>query len=161
MKYDISALNHEWRDNIGYVPQDIFIFNGTVAENIALGIPEEKIDYDRIKFVLKKACLIDYIEKLEHKEKSRIGDSGAMFSGGQIQRIGIARALYLNPKILILDEATSALDSRTENQILTEIKDISSELTVIFITHKTKPLEICNIICEVIDQTIITKNKLS
>ena len=154
---DIYENSHEWRKDIGYVPQDTFIFNGTIAENIALGLEISQIDFKQINYVLKQACLFEHVQKLEFGANSIVGDSGSKLSGGQIQRIGIARALYKNPKILILDEATSSLDSQTELDIIEIIRDLASKMTIILISHRPKPLEICTVVCEIKNQSVFVK----
>lgn len=158
-KVDIFENSHQWRNDIGYVPQDTFIFNGTIAENIALGVEPNQIDFERINYVLNQACLLDHVQKLKLGANSKVGDNGLTLSGGQIQRIGIARALYKNPKILILDEATSALDSQTELELIEIIQNLASKLTTILISHKQKPLEICTVVCELKKRTIIVKRQ--
>ena len=112
-----------WQKSIGYVPQQIFLADDTVAANIAFGINREKIDYRAVERSAKIAKIDKFITNdLPHKYETFIGERGIRLSGGQRQRIGIARALYHSPKVLILDEATSALDNNTEKQVMEEIK---------------------------------------
>lgn len=125
-----------WQARIGYVPQSIFLIDDTVERNIAFGIPFEEIDRDRVLEAAKMAQLGTVFPNLEEGLESKVGESGARLSGGQIQRIGIARALYKNPDVLIFDEATSALDNVTEAQIMSAIRTISNEKTVIMIAHR-------------------------
>ena len=110
------------KDFLGYVPQNIFLLDDTIKKNIAFGVDEEKIDEEKIKEVLKSAQLLNLLSQTKKGIETNIGELGNKLSGGQIQRIAIARALYNNPKILILDESTSALDIETENKIIDELK---------------------------------------
>lgn len=133
-----------WLDNVSYVPQSIYLIDGTIRENIAFGILPKDIDDKRIEKVLKMAELYDFVQSLELKENTPCGDKGAKLSGGQKQRIGIARALYQNPSVLILDEATSALDTETEKQITETINKLKGEITIIAIAHRLSTLENCD-----------------
>jgi len=130
-----------WRRKIGYIPQQIYLFDGTVAENIAL---EEPVDEKRMIEVLKQANIWEFLEKHHQGLATRVGDGGVKLSGGQRQRIAIARALYTDPEILVLDEATSALDNETESKIMEEIYRISQNRTLIIIAHRLSTLEGCN-----------------
>ena len=132
-----------WRRMIGYIPQSIYLFDGTVAENIAFG---EEIDKSRVYEVLKKAKMLDFLEKYHEGIDTMVGEGGIKLSGGQKQRVAIARALYGNPEILVLDEATSALDSKTESEIMDEIYDVSSDKTLIIIAHRLSTIERCETI---------------
>ena len=126
----------KFRNNLGYVPQDVYLLNNTVKANIAFGVEETQIDIERIKGCCKLANIDGFIEKLEHKYDSQIGERGLNVSGGEKQRLGIARALYHNPEILILDESTSALDEITELNILDDLNQLKTKKTIIIITHK-------------------------
>ena len=125
-----------WQKHIGYVPQNIFLIDDTVANNIAFGIQKEKIDMERVVAVAKMANIHQYILSLPDQYNFIVGERGAQLSGGQKQRIGIARALYHDTNVLILDEATSALDSITESQIMSEILNLSKSRTIIVIAHR-------------------------
>ena len=134
-----------WLHYIGYVPQEVFIFNGTLAENIALGCKE--IDRDRIKKILNKVSLDKWAESLTNDLDTVLGEAGGKLSGGQKQRIGIARALYKEADVLFLDEATSALDNQTEkevNETLSQLKEFDQGLTILSIAHRESSLAYCD-----------------
>lgn len=143
----------EWRRKIGYIPQNIYLFDGTVAENIVFGREYDEI---RIIEVLKKVHMYDYLNTKDGIY-TLVGESGGLLSGGQKQRIAIARALYGNPEVLILDEATSALDEDTELKIMNEVYKISSNLTLIIIAHRVSTLNQCDRIYEINKGEIIWK----
>ena len=129
MKIDgIEIKKHNlraWQKSIGYVPQQIFLADDTVAGNIALGVDSKLIDQKNVERAAKIANIHDFvIDELPHHYQTTVGERGIRLSGGQRQRIGIARALYHNPKVLILDEATSALDNLTEQTVMEEVKNI-------------------------------------
>jgi ATP-binding cassette subfamily B protein/ATP-binding cassette subfamily C protein len=129
-----------WRKKIGYIPQNIYLFDGTVAENISFG---SKPDENKINTALKKANIWDFLAQKEGIH-TIVGDNGIQLSGGQQQRIGIARALYDDPEILVLDEATSSLDTETEQKIMEEIYNVSANKTLIVIAHRLSTVERCD-----------------
>lgn len=133
-----------WLDNVSYVPQSIYLIDGSIRENVAFGVLPEDIDDDKVTKVLKMAELYDFVQTLDLKENTPCGDKGAKLSGGQKQRIGIARALYQNPSVLVLDEATSALDGETEKQITETINKLKGDITIIAIAHRLSTLESCD-----------------
>ena len=126
----------KWPGSIGYVPQDVFIENSTVKENICLGFNPESVSDDLVWQALQLADLSDFVKGLEGQLSYKISDAGKNLSGGQRQRLGIARALLTKPKIVIFDEATSALDAETENRVSESILKLTGECTVIFIAHR-------------------------
>jgi ABC-type multidrug transport system fused ATPase/permease subunit len=126
----------KWPGSIGYVPQDVFIENSTVKENICLGFNPESVSDDLVWQALQLADLSDFVKGLEGQLTYKISDAGKNLSGGQRQRLGIARALLTKPKIVIFDEATSALDAETENRVSESIMKLTGECTVIFIAHR-------------------------
>ncbi|MBD3805963.1 MAG: ABC transporter ATP-binding protein [Sulfuricurvum sp.] len=129
-----------WRNKIGYIPQNIYLFDSTVAQNVAFGKP---INDDKIKEALRQANILEFLETHHEGINTHVGEGGVKLSGGQRQRIAIARALYGNPEILVLDEATSALDSDTEAKIMEEIYKISEDKTLIIIAHRLSTIERC------------------
>ncbi|MBR5205199.1 MAG: ABC transporter ATP-binding protein [Bacteroidaceae bacterium] len=149
MKIDGAPLTRTTRDSwmkqIGYVPQEVFIFNGTLAENIALGC--EQIDHRRIEGILEQLGLCKWVKSLSDGVNTTLSEAGGKMSGGQKQRIGIARALYKKVSVLLLDEATSALDNATEkeiNRILKQLKENHEGLTILSIAHRESSLSFCD-----------------
>ena len=138
---DINKSLVGWQSNIGYVPQNIFLTDDTLKNNIAFGVEEQAIDLSRLAEVIKLAQLSRYVDELPNGINTIMGERGSKLSGGQRQRIGIARALYNDPDILVFDEATSALDSKTESEFLRVIKEFSDKKTILFITHKESSLK--------------------
>ena len=122
-------------------PQNIYLTDGSILENIAFGVRPDLISFKRVKDVAKKAQLDKFIESKKHGYSTIIGEGGIKLSGGQRQRIGIARALYKKSKILIFDEATSALDSQTEISLMKCIDEISKNITIISIAHRHTTLK--------------------
>lgn len=144
-----------WKNEIGYVSQSIYLTDDTIENNIALGIPNDKVDKLRISEVLKLVQLDRFINKLDLGTHTKVGERGVQLSGGQRQRIGIARAIYHDPSILIFDEATSALDSQTENEVLKSIKNFKGEKTIIMIAHRLSTLKDCDLIYEMKNNKLI------
>ena len=136
-----------WQDNVGYVPQQIFLTDDTVAANIAFGVPEEKRDQAKIERAAKIASLHDFVlSELPEGYSTWVGERGVRLSGGQRQRIGIARALYHDPDILILDEATSALDNITERAVMDAVSNLGHAKTIIMIAHRLTTVQDCDTI---------------
>lgn len=133
-----------WQANLAYVPQSIYLIDGTIKENIALGVAEKEIDDKLIDKVLHMAELYDFVYSQLDDINTNVGERGVKLSGGQRQRIGIARALYQQPEVLILDEATSALDNETEKSITDTILKLKGKITIIAIAHRTSTLEQCD-----------------
>ena len=148
-----------WRRMIGYVPQDIYLMDETIASNIAFGIDPEMIDHAALTAAAQGAQIFDFIEKeLPEGFQTMVGERGVRLSGGQRQRIGLARALYHKPQILILDEATSALDHQTEAAVMETINKLQGTLTIITIAHRLSTLERCNRIIRLEKGKIISSN---
>ena len=134
-----------WRKMIGYVPQDIYLIDNTIAMNIAYGVDEKDIDLIALREAAESAQILEFIEnELPDGFKTRVGERGVRLSGGQRQRIGLARALYHKPQVLILDEATSALDHQTEAAVMETIHRLQGTLTIITIAHRLSTLERCD-----------------
>lgn len=141
---DIFSNIRGWQANLAYVPQSIYLIDGTIKENIALGVAEKEIDDKLIDKVLHMAELYDFVYSQQDNINTNVGERGVKLSGGQRQRIGIARALYQKPEVLILDEATSALDNETEKSITDTILKLKGKITIIAIAHRTSTLEQCD-----------------
>ena len=141
---DIRGRETEWWPRIGYVPQEIYLFDDTIRRNIALGIPDERIDEERLREAVAMAQLDDVVAESPQGLDTVVGERGARLSGGQRQRIGIARALYGRPGVLVLDEATSALDVETEARISDAIRALAGRMTVIIVAHRLSTVRHCD-----------------
>lgn len=141
---DIQTNIRGWQANLSYVPQSIYLIDGTIKDNVALGIAPEDFDEDLMIRVLKMAELYDFVKELPHGVNTMVGEQGVKLSGGQRQRIGIARALYYKPELLVLDEATSALDNETEKSITDTILKLKGQITIIAVAHRVSTLEACD-----------------
>lgn len=142
-----SSLNIKgWQDHVGFVPQSIFLSEGTIAENVAFGMPADEIDFSRVFRALDLSHLGEMVRELPEGINTRVGERGVKLSGGQRQRIGIARALYHDPSVLVFDEATSALDGISEKAIMDAINDFSGEKTIIIVAHRLNTVRNCDVI---------------
>ena len=150
----IEDVIHTWRSRIGYVPQRVTLFDGTIGQNIALTWDD---DYDREKVleVIEKAQLTSLIEDRGRGIDERIGERGATLSGGQQQRLGIARALYSDPLVLVLDEATSALDTKTEDDVVRALKSLEGEVTIVAVAHRISTIKDYDQICYLDQGTVL------
>ena len=146
----------DWRQRVGYVPQEVAIFDGTVAQNVALSWGGE-LDEDRVRTSLAKAQLLETVEARPGGINGRVGERGGSLSGGQRQRLGIARALYMDPLVLVLDEATSALDTATEAAVATAIRELDGEVTVISVAHRLSTIRDCAQVFFMSEGTIETR----
>jgi ABC-type multidrug transport system fused ATPase/permease subunit len=170
----ITPANHRaWQLHIAHVPQAIFLADSTIEENIAFGVPKDKIDHLRVKQAAQQAQIADSIESWPKQYQTFVGERGVRLSGGQRQRIGIARALYKQANVIIFDEATSALDNETEQAVMQAIENLSQDLTLLIIAHRLTTLRNCNQIIElgdggikrigayhdIVNQSIIAKQK--
>jgi ABC-type multidrug transport system fused ATPase/permease subunit len=136
-----------WRAMLGYVPQEVFLIDGTLTENIAFGVPVSQIDHDRVRHAATLAQATGFIDgQLSRQFDTVIGERGVRLSGGQRQRLGIARALYRQPQFLVLDEATSALDNTTEGELLRAIAKLPATITTITIAHRLSTVAECDCI---------------
>jgi ABC-type multidrug transport system fused ATPase/permease subunit len=149
----------KWPGAIAYVPQDVRIVSGSIAENVALGFPPEAQSSDQILKSLRSAHLFDFAMSLPEKLNTEVGDGGSRLSGGQRQRLGIARAMYTNPKLLILDEATSALDGETEAGITDAIYNLRGRTTVIVIAHRLSTIMNADNVVYMQDGVILAQGK--
>jgi len=140
---DIATDIRGWRSQIGYVPQSVFISDSSLRENIAFGLHKDAIDDEQVWKVLSDARLDKFVRSLESGLDTIIGERGSRISGGQCQRIGIARALYRKPSILMFDEATSALDNKTEAEFMETIRAFKGEKTILIIAHRLSTIKQC------------------
>ena len=142
----INALNRSvWQRSIGYVPQQIYLADSSVAANIAFGVEVNNIDHNALLKAAKLANLHEFVvNELSDGYDTAVGERGVRLSGGQRQRIGIARALYGCPQILIFDEATSALDGLTESEVMEAISNLKNNMTIIIISHRLSALRNCD-----------------
>ena len=141
---DIRENLRGWQDQIGYVPQSIFLTDDTLRRNVAFGLPKGEIDDDAVKSAIRSAQLEDFVSSLPDGLDTIVGERGVRLSGGQRQRIGIARALYNNPDVLVLDEATSSLDTETEHGVMQAVQALQGEKTVIIVAHRLSTVEYCD-----------------
>ena len=139
-----SENKRAWQTHISNVPQQIYLTDGTIEENIAFGIPREKIDLERVEKAAKQAQIAELVEGWENGYQTLVGERGMRLSGGQRQRVGVARAFYKKSDVLILDEATSALDDETESAVMEAIENIDQNVTVIIIAHRLTTLKSCD-----------------
>lgn len=148
----INADNcREWQMQIGHVSQSIFLADATIAENIAFGVPVDRIDYKRVHVAAQQAQISEVIESWDMQYHTVIGERGVRLSGGQRQRIGIARALYKQAKVMVFDEATSALDNETETAVMSAIEMLGTDTTIIIIAHRLSTLKCCNRIIKLVN----------
>jgi ATP-binding cassette, subfamily B, bacterial PglK len=133
-----------WQVGIGYIPQNIFLTDETIRENIAFGIEKKYINEELIVSSLESAQLSEFVRNLPNKLDTKVGERGMRLSGGQRQRIGIARALYRDPPLIVMDEATASLDNKTESEVLKAIRSLSKDKTIIMIAHRLSTVKICD-----------------
>jgi ATP-binding cassette subfamily B protein len=144
-----------WQSRISHVPQKLFISDGSFLKNIALAKTVKDIDFQKVDLVTKKAKIHDFIINLKRGYYEEVGERGIKLSGGQIQRIGLARALYKNAEIIIFDEATNSLDTETEKMIMNELYNLDNNLTIIIVAHRLNTLNQCDVIFELKNKKII------
>ena len=149
----------QWSSMIGYVPQNITLLDSSIKENVAFGIPSEEIDTDAVVRALTESRIYDYVMSLPNGLNTCVGERGIKLSGGQCQRIAIARALYNNPQILVLDEATSALDNETEKAIMQTINELKRKVTIVIIAHRLSTINQSDVIYEVKDGRVLMRKK--
>lgn len=146
---NINAIPNRWSQLVGYVPQNVYLVDGTIRENVAFGVAKENINDELIWESLRRAQLDEYIQSLEDGLNTIVGERGVKFSGGQRQRIAIARALYRTPQILVMDEATSALDNDTEKAVMEAIENLYGTVTMVIIAHRLTTVKKCDSIYEI------------
>ena len=151
---NINDAVHSWRNNVGYVSQFPYLLNDTIEKNIAFGYNQENINKNALKIAMKNAVIYDFINNLPLKEKTIVGENGKSLSGGQIQRIGIARALYKDPSILIFDESTNSLDMNTEKEFMDVLRKLKNDRTIIFVTHKLELLNHCDKVFQTVNNSL-------
>tara|TARA_A100001015_G_C15039380_1_gene738537 strand:- start:2645 stop:4450 length:1806 start_codon:yes stop_codon:yes gene_type:complete len=149
-----KLFKYQWQKNISSVPQNIYLTDNSFARNIAFGIPLQKIDFNKIEIAAKKAEISKFINSLPNKYNTFTGERGIKISGGEKQRIAIARALYKESSILIFDEATSALDNKTELSIINTINNLKEKYTIIMVAHRLTTLKNCDKIIKLKDGKI-------
>ena len=147
--------NAQWKRSIGYVPQDIYLSDDTISNNIAFMTNDTDISSDHVFEAAKIANIHDFIMGLPDKYETKVGERGVRLSGGQKQRIGIARALYNDPEVLVLDEATSAMDTVTEQSVMKAINDLGNKKTIIIIAHRISTIQNCDCIYMLDDGQIV------
>lgn len=140
----VACLGKQWRSLIGYVPQNIVLSDESIGSNIALGVDSDFFDHDEIFKACEISTASDFVYDLENTINTKVGERGVRLSGGQLQRIGLARALYRKPEILVFDEATSALDNLTERKVMSNIFSEKSNMTFIMVAHRLSTLKMCN-----------------
>lgn len=151
----ISKVLPEWRSQVAYLPQEIFLIDNSLRCNVALGVDEEDINEERLHDALGRAQLSELVMQLPEGVDTVIGERGVRISGGQRQRVAIARAFYYGRSVLIMDEATSALDDETEREIIEEIKLLKGRVTMIVIAHRLTTVQHCNRIYRLEDGRIV------
>ena len=144
-----------WQSKISHVPQKLFLSDSSFLENIVLGQPTKDIDLKKVELVSKKVQLYEFINSLKNRYYEQIGERGIKLSGGQVQRVGLARSLYKNSEIIIFDEATNSLDTETERLILKELYSLEKNLTIIIVAHRLNTLSKCDVLFEVKNKKII------
>ena len=148
---DIRLDMDGWLSEIGYIPQSIFLLDGSIRDNVAFGVPSEEVKDEDVWRALEEAALADFVRGLADGLDTQLGERGMRISGGQRQRIGIARALYTNPAVLIFDEATSALDNDTEAAIMDSIDHLHGSKTMVIIAHRLSTIANCDVVYEIKD----------
>ena len=147
-----------WRSAIAYVPQDVFLLDATVAENVAFGVPRHDIDGVAMRDALRRARLDELVASLPHGVDERLGERGARLSGGQRQRLGIARALYRDASVLVLDEGTRGLDAAAEVEVLAMIAALRGRKTVVLVTHREQLLQRCDFVVELAQGRVVDRS---
>jgi len=151
---NIQTNIRNWQNQIGYVPQSIYLTDDTLRRNVAFGLSDENIDDQLVANAIRLAQLEEFVESLPDRLETVVGERGVRLSGGQRQRIGIARALYHNPSVLVLDEATSSLDTPTEHGVMQAVQALQGSRTVIIVAHRLSTVEYCDRLYRIEDSRI-------
>jgi len=144
----ISSNLRSWQEKIAYVPQHIYLADTSIRKNVAFGIPDDEISSERVEEMLKLAHLESLMADLEDGIDTEVGERGVRLSGGQCQRIGVARALYRDPAVIVFDEATSALDDDSQEKVMDAIKGLKGSRTIIMISHRLSTIDYCDVVFE-------------
>ena len=155
---NIKNCLRQWQNQIGYVPQTIYLIDDSILHNVAFGISDDQIDLKAVEKAIKAAQLNEFIQALPEGLNTFVGERGVRLSGGQRQRIGIARALYHDPSILVLDEATSALDYVTEKSVMDAVTAFQGHKTLIIVAHRLSTLENCDRLYQLETGQIVNNN---
>ena len=156
---DIQTHVRSWQDQIGYVPQSIFLTDDTLRRNVTFGLSDDLIDEEAVQRAIKDAQLDDFVRDLPMGLDTLVGERGVRLSGGQRQRIGIARALYANPNILVLDEATSSLDIETEKSVMAAVNALHGYKTIIIVAHRLSTVAHCDWLYKLEDGRIVKEGR--
>ena len=156
---DLYKIKSTWQKNIGYVPQSVYLTDDTISQNIAFGLSKDQISDKMVEKAIEASQLKKFVNSLENGKETIVGENGVRLSGGQVQRIGIARALYHNPSLVIFDEATSSLDYETEKELMKDINMLKSNKTLIIIAHRLTTVEKCDLIIRLESAQIIEIGK--
>ncbi len=154
--YPLDRVMRDWRLRVGYVPQEVSLFDASVARNVALSWRDDQVDEDRVRKALARAQLLDVIEARPDGIHGTVGERGLSLSGGQRQRLGVARALYNEPLVLVMDEATSALDTSTEAAVTNAIRELQGEVSVIVVAHRLATIRHSDQVCFMREGRIVT-----
>ena len=160
--YGGKSIHHhfeKWSQNIGYIPQQIYLLDDSIRNNVAFGVSKQDIDDHKVWQALQEAQLKEFVEMLPEGLETVIGDRGIRLSGGQRQRIGIARALYEDPPILVMDEATSALDHETEKAVMEAVVGFQGRKTMIIVAHRLSTIAHCDIVYRVKNHIVVAEKK--
>lgn len=156
-EHPLTEVMRDWRLRVGYVPQEVSLFDASVARNVALSWKDDDVDEERVRKALARAQLLDVIESRPDGIHGRVGERGLSLSGGQRQRLGVARALYNEPLVLVMDEATSALDTSTEAAVTNAIKELQGQVSVIVVAHRLATIRHSNQVCFMRDGEMIAR----
>jgi ABC-type bacteriocin/lantibiotic exporter with double-glycine peptidase domain len=154
-----QASRAAWQSTIAYVPQQVFLFDATLAENIACGIPAAQIEHERLEAAVRMARLTECVAGLPNGYAERLGERGGRLSGGQRQRLAIARALYRGASLLILDEVTSSLDAAAESEIVETLHALRPNKTILISAHRAAALRHCDIVIELRNGRVVRSGK--